>query len=146
MSQDHQDDEPHDLPHEDDPAQERASSDDARQEEVRRVLSKLVGGLQGEAGKVLRAVLERNPVSTDSVEHLLDVLFRVLNRREFLERLLRSEFMRNMRDMQSEFTEAVGIASQADVQALRQQLTEVLTRLDKLQKTLDEIVVEVEER
>lgn len=143
MSQDNHDDDA--LPPAEDAREERPN-EDARQEEIRRVLSKLVGNLQGEAGKVLRAVLERNPVSTESVEHLLDILFRILNRREFVERLLRSEFMRNLREMQSEFTETLGIASQSDVQAMRQQLTEVLNRLDTLQKTLDSIVVEVEER
>jgi len=116
-----------------------------RHEDNRRVISKLVGGIQGEAGKVFRNLLDRNPVSSESAEHLLDLLIRALNRREFLERLLRSEFMKNVRDMQSEITEAIGFASAADVKVLKDQLDEVLLRMDKLQKTLDEIVVEVEE-
>lgn len=116
-----------------------------RHEDNRRVISKLVGGIQGEAGKVFRNLLDRNPVSGESAEHLLDLLIRALNRREFLERLLRSEFMKNVRDMQSEITEAIGFASAADVKVLKDQLDEVLLRMDKLQKTLDEIVVEVEE-
>lgn len=128
-----------------DPAPSGEPAGEERTEEGRRVISKLVGGIQGEAGKVFRTLLDRNPVSSESAEHLLELLIRALNRREFLERLLRSEFMKNVRDMQSEITEAIGFASAADVKELRDQLDEVLRRLDKLQKTLDEIVVEVED-
>ncbi|MEO1271728.1 MAG: hypothetical protein AAFX99_26855 [Myxococcota bacterium] len=114
-------------------------------EESRRGLTKLVGSLQDEASKVARSVLERKPPGQESIERLLEIFLGVLNRREVLERILRSDFMKNVRDMQSEITEAVGIASQADAQELRHQLAEINARLDKLQKTLDDIVVEVEE-
>lgn len=94
--------------------------------------------------KALRALLERNPIGQEAIERTMEVLVRVLARREFLERLFRSDFMRHVRDMRSEITETFGVASQADVQEIRHRLDEVLVRLDKLQKTLDEIVVEVD--
>lgn len=94
--------------------------------------------------KVLRTLINHNPIGQDAAEKTLEILFRLLNRREFLERVLRSEFMRNVRDMQSEITESVGLASQGDVQDIKLRLDEVTRRLEKLQKTLDEIVVEVD--
>ena len=99
-----------------------------------------------ELSKVLKMLLDLKPlIGPETAEKLFEGFFRILNRREVLERILRSEFMRNVRDMQSEITEAIGIASQADVQDIKQRLDDVNLRLDKLQRTLDEIVVEVEE-
>ncbi|MBH24145.1 MAG: hypothetical protein CMH57_06775 [Myxococcales bacterium] len=129
----------------DEPTHDDPQHDEGRHDEGRRGLTKLVGSLQDEASKVARSVLERKPPGQESIERILDVFLKVLNRREVLERILRSDFMKNVRDMQSEITEAIGIASQADAQELRQQLAEVNERLEKLQKTLDEIVVEVED-
>jgi hypothetical protein len=95
-------------------------------------------------GKLLRALLDRNPIGQETVERLLDVVIRLLSRREVLERVLKSEFVRHIRDMQSEITEIFGLASQADVQEIKTLLGALNERLDTLQKTLDEIVVEVE--
>lgn len=122
-----------------------ASSSPPHTDDDGRVLSRLVGGLRDGASEITRAVWERKPPGQESIERLIDIFLKIMNRREVLERIVRSDFMRNVRDMQSEITEAVGIASQSDVQDLRAQLTEVIERLDKLQNTLDEIVVEVEE-
>ncbi len=95
--------------------------------------------------RVLKLLLDLKPIGQDTAERLLEVFLKLLNRREVLERILRSDFMRHWRDMQSEITEAIGIASQADVQDIKQRLDGVNQRLDKLQHTLDAIVVEVEE-
>jgi hypothetical protein len=114
------------------------------QDGERPVVAKLVSGLHDEAGKALRSILDRNPMGPESVERFFEIAIRILNRREVLERVLRSEFMKNVRDMQSEITEAVGLASQSDVHELRNQLVEVLEKLDTLQTTLDGIVVEVD--
>lgn len=95
-------------------------------------------------GKLLRALLDRNPIGQETLERLLDLVIRLLSRREVLERVLNSEFVRHIRDMQSEITEIFGLASQADVQEIKTLLGDVNRRLEALQKTLDEIVVEVE--
>ncbi len=113
--------------------------EEATGDEPRRI-SKVVGGLQDEAGKVVRAFLERNPVNQETVERIVELVFKLLNRREVILKLLGS-----MKDMQSEITEAIGFASQADVADLKAQLAEINHKMDKLQRTLDEIVVEVDE-
>jgi hypothetical protein len=99
-----------------------------------------------ELSKVLKMLLDLKPlIGPETAERLFEGFFRILNRREVLERILHSEFARNVRDMQSEITEAVGLASQADVHDIKKRLDEVNDRLDKLQRTLDDIVVEVED-
>lgn len=95
--------------------------------------------------RLMKVFLELRPIGQETAERVLEVFLKLLNRREVLERILRSEFMRNVRDMQSEITEAIGIASQADVQEIKTKLDVVTEKLDRLQRTLDEISVEVEE-
>lgn len=133
-------------PHTPEETDEDGSPAEAREaaEDDRPVVAKLVAGLHDEAGRAIRSLLDRNPVGTDTVERVFEIAIRLLNRREVLERILHSEFMKNVRVMQSEITEAVGLASQSDVHELRNQLAEALARLEKLQNTLDEIAVEVD--
>ena len=123
-------------------------AEEAEADDHRRHIPKLAIGYD-EVSRLLRAVLkqaqDRNPISTDIAERIVEGVFRRLNRRDVVERILRSEFMANVRDMQSEITEVVGIASQADIQDLKARLDDVTSRLEKLQRTLDDIVVEVEE-
>ncbi len=95
-------------------------------------------------GKIMRLLMERNPIGQETVERVLDILIRMLSRREILERILNSEFIRHVKDMQSEITEVFGLASQADMHDLKERLDETNQRLAKLQKTLDDIVVEVD--
>jgi hypothetical protein len=93
---------------------------------------------------IVRTAQDRSPLGQDLPERIVEGVFRLLNRREVVQRILRSEFMASVREMQSEITESVGIASQSDVQEIKSRLDDVVQRLDKLQGTLDEIVVEVE--
>lgn len=95
--------------------------------------------------RLLQMLMNLKPIGQETAERLVEAGFRVLNRREVLERIIRSDFMRHVRDMQSEITESIGIASQADVQDIKRRLDDVTDRLDRLQRTLDEIVVEVDE-
>ncbi len=117
-------------------------------DEARRVLPKLGIGYD-ELAKLVRAIVrtaqDRSPLGQEVADRVVDSVFRLLNRREVVQRILRSEFMASVREMQSEITESVGIASQADVQEIKSRLDDVIVRMDKLQRTLDEIVVEVEE-
>jgi hypothetical protein len=119
----------HSEPHHDDPQPQPDPPEDARRVDL---------------GRLLRALLDRNPIGQETIDRVLEILIRVLSRREFLERILRSEFMRHVRDMQVEITEAFGMASQGDVQDIKRRLDEVNQRLAALQKTLDEIVVEID--
>jgi hypothetical protein len=118
------------------------------EDDARRVLPKLGIGYD-ELSKLVRAVVrtaqDRSPLGQEVADRVVDSVFRLLNRREVVQRILRSEFMASVREMQSEITESVGIASQSDVQEIKSRLDDVIVRMDKLQKTLDEIVVEVED-
>ncbi len=129
----------------DDNPQGTASQDDDNDpEDARQRRARLGVGVE-DVTKLLRLVVERNFVAPDTFDRLLEAIFRLLNRREVVERLLKSEFMKSVRDRQSEITEALGLASQADVEEMRTTLRDVIVRLERLQKTLDEIVVEVDE-
>lgn len=128
----------------DQPGSDASSEAHAHEQEGRRRGGRLGVGVD-DISRVVRALFELRPLGQETIERIFEGVLKLLNRREVLERILRSEFMHNIRDMQSEITEAVGIASQADVQDLKKRLDGVTERLERLQRTLDEIAVEVDE-
>ena len=142
------DDDRDDIDIDTDDAPDQHDSEPTDDDEDRRTIPK-VGIGYDELRQIVKAIVrtaqDRSPIAQEVPERIVEGVFRLLNRREVVQRILRSEFMASVREMQSEITEAVGIASQSDVQEIKSRLDEVVDRLEKLQLTLDEIVVEVDE-